>query len=803
MLKLKTFRSQAKGMPDLLPYAALIEAGIILQKDGSLLCAWEFTGLDTASATHNELAFVSNQVSRALQSLGTGFMLHVDAIRSPKKAYPKDEQAFFPDKITKLIDDERRDFFGSDVCFSTMTTLSLTYLPSYSLTKKGKNSLALSKGIELFKDSIRMLEDSLSSVLKLSRLTEYELPLPVKELDENSFLHSDLLAHLQHCITGDLQPFCVPQTPMYLDALLGGEDLLGGIVPQIGNKHIMVIAIDGLPQESYPVMLKSLDSVPFKLRYSTRFICLDQYDAEREINNYVKGWNQQIFSVMDQFFNNPNAKANRDALLMKEDAEVAKTEVQAGVVGAGYMSSMVVMLDEDIEQLKNQAREIRKLLQGIGFTCRIESINTLEAYLGSLPGNSYANIRRPLVNTLNLADLLPLSTVYTGQAICPSPFFPKASRPLSVLTTDNGATPFWLNLHVADVGHTLIFGPTGSGKSTLLALIAAQFPCYKNAQVFAFDKGMSLFPLCKGVGGAHFEIGVGDELAFAPLQRIHESNSELAFAEEWIASLLTLQNLIVLPVHRNEIHEAMLKIKSNPENMRSLTHFSHVVQSREIKEAIAHYTASGVMGKLLDAEEDTLSLSPFVVFEMEELMNMGDKNLIPVLTYIFHRIEKALTGQPTLLILDEAWVMLGHPVFRAKIREWLKVLRKANCAVVLATQSLSDAKNSGIMDVLVESCSTKILLANSNARQEDQYELYKGIGLNDREIDIIAREATPKRDYYISTSIGKRLVQLALGAKALAFVGSSDKESIKRIKFLINEHGENEWQETWLAEKVE
>ncbi len=195
-----------------------------------------------------------------------------------------------------------------------------------------------------------------------------------------------------------------------------------------------------------------------------------------------------------------------------------------------------------------------------------------------------------------------------------------------------------------------------------------------------------------------------------------------------------------------------------------------------------------------------MSLADFVVFETEELMNMGDKNLIPVLLYLFHRIEKALTGQPTLLILDEAWIMLSNKVFRAKIREWLKVLRKANCAVVLATQSLSDAKNSGIIDVLVESCPTKILLANPNARQEDQYELYKGIGLNSREINILAQEAIPKKDYYISSPLGKRLVQLALGKKTLPFVGASDKESIKRIKYL---HSNNEnWQDLWLAEKI-
>ncbi len=145
---------------------------------------------------------------------------------------------------------------------------------------------------------------------------------------------------------------------------------------------------------------------------------------------------------------------------------------------------------------------------------------------------------------------------------------------------------------------------------------------------------------------------------------------------------------------------------------KSLSDFVSGVQMREIKDALHHYTLDGPMGQLLDAEEDGLTLGAFQCFEIEELMNMGERNLVPALTYLFHRIEKRLDGSPSLILLDEAWLMLGHPVFRDKIREWLKVLRKANCAVVLATQSISDAERSGIIDVLKESCPTKICLPN-------------------------------------------------------------------------------------------
>ena len=179
-----------------------------------------------------------------------------------------------------------------------------------------------------------------------------------------------------------------------------------------------------------------------------------------------------------------------------------------------------------------------------------------------------------------------------------------------------------------------------------------------------------------------------------------------------------LQSMTVLPAHRNAIHMAMETLVANPRQMRSLTDFWHIVQDHELKEALRHYTKAGSMGQLLDAQTDNLELSRFVVCEIESLMEMGEANLIPVLSYLFRRIEKALQGQPALLLLDEAWVMLGHPVFKEKIREWLKVFRRKNCAVVMATQSISDANKSGIMDVLVESCPSKIFLANYSADED-------------------------------------------------------------------------------------
>ncbi|MGL5335031.1 MAG: conjugal transfer protein TrbE, partial [Enterovibrio sp.] len=354
-----------------------------------------------------------------------------------------------------------------------------------------------------------------------------------------------------------------------------------------------------------------------------------------------------------------------------------------------------------------------------------------------------------------------------------------------------------LNLHVRDLGHTFMFGPTGAGKSTHLAMIAAQLRRYRGMSIFVFDKGMSMYPLTKAVGGLHFAVGADDDrLAFCPLQYL-ATKSERAWAMEWIDTILALNGVNSTPAQRNEIAHAIISMHES--GARTLSEFSLTIQDATIRDAIRQYTVDGAMGHLLDADEDGLSLTDFTTFEIEALMGLGEKFALPVLLYLFCRIERRLCGQPAVIILDEAWLMLGHPVFREKIRAWLKVLRKANCLVLMATQSLSDAANSGILDVIVESTATKIFLPNIYARDEETSALYRRMGLNARQIEILAT-AIPKQHYYYVSENGRRLYDLALGPLALSFVGASDQSSVAAIKQLEAEHGKL-WVHEWLAER--
>ena len=806
MVALRSFRHSGPSFADLVPYAGLVDDGIVLLKDGSLMAGWYFAGPDSESSTDAERNDVARQINAILARLGSGWMIQVEALRIPTTDYPAGKDCHFPDAVTKAIDAERRAHFERERGhFESRHALILTWRPperrrsgvaKYVYSDQGSRSATFADtALANFRTSIREVEQYLSNVLSIQRMRTREVP---ERGGERVARYDELFQFVRFCITGENHPVRLPEIPMYLDWLVTAE-YEHGLTPTVDGRYVGVVAIDGLPAESFPGILNLLDQMPLTYRWSSRFMFLDEIEARDKLERTRKKWQQKVRPFFDQLFQTQSRSLDQDAMAMVVETEDAIAEAASQLVAYGYYPPAIVLHESDADLLREKCEGIRRVVQAEGFGARVETLNATEAFLGSLPGNWYANLREPLINTRNLSDLLPLNSVWSGSPAAPCPFYPDGSPPL--MQVASGSTPFRLNLHVDDVGHSLIFGPTGSGKSTLLALIAAQFRRYDGAQIFAFDKGRSLMPLTLAAGGDHYEIGSdgageGPQLTFCPLGEL-ASDGDRAFASEWIETLVALQGVAVTPEHRNAISRQVALMAEAPG--RSLSDFVSGVQIREIKDALHHYTVDGPMGHLLDAETDGLTLGLFQTFEIEELMNMGERSLVPVLTYLFRRIEKRLTGAPSLILLDEAWLMLGHPTFRDKIREWLKVLRKANCAVVLATQSISDAERSGIIDVLKESCPTKICLPNGSAREPGTREFYEKLGFNERQIEIVAT-ALPKREYYVVSPIGRRLFDMALGPVALAFAGASGRDHLKRITELKAAHG-REWPARWMEER--
>jgi type IV secretion/conjugal transfer VirB4 family ATPase len=803
--RLREHRRHPRGLPDILGWLHLVAPGTVLQKNGSFLTGWRYRGPDLAAATPEELDGLARHLNDALLPYGDGWMFHVDFIRRPAAGYAP--PGAFPDPVTRAIDDERRAaYLAAHGHFVSDSFLVATYLPPreiYSrladlfVQRRSRGASAWASLHATYEEQAAQLERRLSAHLKITRLAS-----------------ADLLTHLHACLTGLDHPVAVPPGGAYIDCLLADRPLAGGWSPRIGDRELRLVAIHGFPHESFPGILDFLGGLGFPFRASHRIIPLSQPTAARLLGRVRLSWfktRRGATSWVRELTGGDDARSasrqrddelflDQDAAAMARDAAAAVAENAAGRVRFCLYTPVILLADPDPERVDRQAAEVLKALNDRGFTARLEDLNALEAFRGSLPGHGYANLRRPVVSTRNLADLLPATSVWPGLPHNPSPLFPPAS-PALLWAATTGATPFWLNLHDDDVGHTLVVGGTGAGKSTLLNLLIAQYLRYPRAQVFSFDVGASGWLLAHAAGAHHYDL-VNQPVALQPLAQIDQPGERL-WALEWLESVLALNGVTVNPAARQALDAALVLLATEPVRHRRLSDYLPQLQDRDLVAALSPY-AEGSLRHLLDADHDDLAAAPYQVFELKRLAEMEDRVLLPVLLYLFHRVEQRLEqGRPSLIVIEEAWLPLMKGLFAARIKQWLLTLRKQNAAVLLATQSLAQLYQSPNRAILLESCPTKILLPNPEAAAPGHIALYRDLGLNDTEIDLLAR-ARRKRDYYFKSPRGSRLFELGLGPLALAFVGTPDgltqAEAIAEARPLIARHGAA-WPREWLLRR--
>ena len=331
---------------------------------------------------------------------------------------------------------------------------------------------------------------------------------------------------------------------MYLDGLLADTPLTGGLEPMLGEMHLRTLTVLGFPTLSRPGILDALNTCDFGYRWVTRFIALDKSDATKQLTRVRRQWFNKRKSITallrEVMYNQPTQLLDTDADNKVVDADAALQVLGGDHVAFGYLTVDDHRRPTPIARVEEKVRAVERIVNGLGFTAKREGINAVEAWLSSLPGHAYANVRTPLVHTLNLAHLMPLSSVWAGPVdnahLAAAAAIPRA---------DGGSTPFRLSTHVGDVGHMLVVGPTGAGKSVLLALIALQFRRYADARrSTSSTRAFSARAAVLAMGGAHHALGLGSRCwrrvglaasPFQPLRDIDDSATERSWALEWIA----------------------------------------------------------------------------------------------------------------------------------------------------------------------------------------------------------------------------------------------------------------------------
>ncbi|MEP6826513.1 MAG: conjugal transfer protein TrbE, partial [Aestuariivirga sp.] len=593
MLNLREYQPQAKVLADYLPWGFLVAPGIILNKDGSFLRLAHYRGPDLESATQAELVGVTARINNVLKRFGSGWALFFEAMRKPSTDYP---QSDFPDPVSLLVDEERRKAFEAETShYETEYTLSFCWLPPAEIQSKAGHFL-----IERSDTSRSQNETRSNDWLEyFTTETERAVALLGSILPEILFFDDlEMLTHLHARVSSKDHPVLVPHVPAYLDVLVADTPLTGGLIPKLGDRHLRTLTVLGMPPVTTPGLLDELNDLAVPYTWVTRFIAVDRSEAQKILTRKRRQWFAKRKSVAailrEVMFNQESVLLDSDAAAKATETNTALEDLGSGDVAFGYVTTTITVEHVDEAQADEWLAQAERVVNTQGFVTIHESFNAVEAWLGSLPGHLYANVRQPLIHTLNLAHIMPVSAVWAGPA-----YNEHLGQAALLHAATRGSTPFRLNLHVGDVGHTLVVGPTGAGKSVLLALMALQFRRYQHSQIIIFDKGRSARAACLAMGGVALDLGLNAGLAFQPLRDIDDPTAR-AFARDWLLGLLANENVTIGPVIKDQLWTALNSLSSAPQEERTLTGLSLLLQSNALRQALQPFTLEGPWGQLLD-----------------------------------------------------------------------------------------------------------------------------------------------------------------------------------------------------------
>lgn len=804
------------------PYSFIISPSVCFLKSGALMATYQVEYPDLESSSASSIESLASLFNRSVMSLAQneGWAIFFDARRYKTKDYPAGE---FDNLAGWLIDQRRAENFHKyGEHFTTDYYISFVYqLESDAESKTtalffknngkqnqknsvkkskalftGKNLPEIQKEVENFLDDVEKVMGTLSTKIWCHHLDD-----------------SELFTYIKSNVSLEKQDLVYPEgTFFFLDNFICDEDVRTSMPLKIGEFYAPVIAVMDFPNKSYPGIFDRLNRTMTEFRWTTRFIPLSKDESAKEADKYQKRMYSARKSAATLFTelaaNVEIDRENQGAMEMESEAGQIQADIAMGEYVLGYYTSNLMCWDRNLEKAKEKSRKLQQVVRSCGFAAKEETFNNVEAWCGMMAGNVYSNIRRPLISTRNMSNIVPLSSAWQGMLYNDFTLETSGSAvPLLTCSTSYG-TPFFLNLNVRDVGHTFVFGPTGAGKSTLLALLMAQATKYKNANIVCIDKQLSSRAFMVASGGVYVEPGK-DEVAFQPLSELKnpdecsesEYRESLMWCQQFIECLILQQNIEVTPQMSKAISETLVLLSLKESNMHDLTSFQGYVNftnsetgDNTIRTALDPYCRGGAFGSIFDADKTTLNLSKLMTIEMGSLMRLSEKAVAPALMYIFRYLEKLWTvphgeKQPlTFLFLDEAWLYLQHPVFAGFIQEWLRTLRKKKVFCIFATQEVSAASKSSLRDTIVQQCLTKIYLADESA--VSLAESYKDFGLTDSEI-VALSEATMKRDYYFKNPNGSRMFTLDLDDFQLALI-SSDHEILDNLE---NRYGRNTTEE--------
>jgi type IV secretion/conjugal transfer VirB4 family ATPase len=547
---------------------------------------------------------------------------------------------------------------------------------------------------------------------------------------------------------------------------------------RVDDYYVKVLTLKEPSAQSFPLVFKRLLEVEANYYVVTEWKKEDSGKMRRAIQAKRRHFHNTKRSFASQVSMNDTAPQD---VLLDDSKESQVRELGEGVKEIelhgnyfGQFSLTVVIYDLDLAKVDRACADFYKVFSVHDAQLYEEKYNLLNAFLAAVPGNHAFNLRSLYLLNTNYADFSFLFTLHCGE--------PRNNHLrqeyLAVLET-NHHTPYFLNLHYRDVAHSMILGRTGAGKSFLLNFLITNLQKY-DPHTFIFDLGGSFESLTQLFGGSYVRVGLeSEDFKINPFS-LPPTKENLDFLALFLRVLIQGQRGTEIdPATERDLFHQVENLYAVDPALRTLGVLANTL-GHDMAGRLSKWTRGGQFGFLFDNTEDTISFSRFQCFDFQR-MSQYPELLEPLLFYILHRAnaviaDRQITSVFKAFFIDEAWVFLKNPAIQRYVVEALKTWRKHNAAMVLSTQSLDELKRSDILDVIIESCATKIFLANPDMDRE----LYRRqFHLNETEVELIS-SLIPKQQFLIKTPELAKVANLSVDPKSYWLYTNDPYDNKKR-----------------------
>lgn len=757
---------------DRLPYQALVDENVVLLRDGSVMLSLMVPGFAFETADSEELnAHVATREVLLRSSLDARFVLYHHVIRR-RVQIAMDGR--FEDSLAAHIDARWRARTGSGALFVNDQFITLVRRPA-----RGKagwpdklSRLLRNKGqapAEADAGDVRSLRAAASAMV--ASLGAYGARL-LGDYEGQAGQCSEVLELLSALYNGEMRPVRKPVEGTDIGHMLAyrrinfGMDALelrGAASASFGS----MVSLKDYPDSTAPGLTDPLLRLPCELVLTETYAPSDRQIARERIDLAIRRLRS----------------ADEEAMAERREMSSARDSLGTGAVGFGDHHLSVLVRADTLDALDEVTAMCAASLADAGAVAVREDVNMEPAFWGQLPGNEAFIVRRALISSANMACFGSLHGFAMGQAS--SNHWGDAVTLLSTTSS----TPFFFNFHQGDLGNFTVIGPSGSGKTVVMNFLAAQAQKFAPRTVL-FDKDRGAEVFLRGIGGTYSRVAAGHPTGFNPLS-LPDTAANRGFLRDWLGVLLEAKG----PEELSTIAGAVDAAYHNDPSLRRLSHFRELLagarrpEPGDLASRLDAWIQGGEHGWLFDNQYDRLDLSARVLgFDMTALLE-SPRLRTPVMMYLFHRIDERLDGEPTMILIDEGWKALDDEVFAARIRDWLKTLRKRNALVGFATQSARDALDSKIATALVEQTATMVFMPNARARYEDYCE---GFGLSQHELDVIKTLPAQSRCFLVRQSDASAVVRLDLsGMPEVLTVLSGRESTVRKLDQLRERYGDD------------